>query len=88
MDSLGYNREAEVDKMRCYLGQEWERKERKRFKGETPDFSAEGIQSLHPPYLPHQPNGVDCGVYCLVFAERSLQRYIIHNFLLTSQVHN
>lgn len=74
MDSLGYNRDTEVDCMRSYLGQEWERKEKMRFKGDTPDFSGEGILSLHPPYLPHQPNGIDCGVYTLVFAERTLQR--------------
>ena len=74
MDSLGHNREAEVDRMRAYLGEEWERKEKKRFRRESPDFTAQGIKSLHPPNLPRQPNGVDCGIYTIEFAERSLQR--------------
>ena len=75
MDSMDNKRDREVDMVRAYLRQEWERKEKQRFRGETPDFSAAGIQSLYPPYLPQQPNGCDCGVYTLVYAERSLQRW-------------
>ena len=74
MDSLGTGRDREVAMLRAYLGQEWERKEKQKFRGETPDFSAAGIKSLVPPYLPKQPNSSDCGVYTLVYAERSLQR--------------
>ena len=76
MDSLDVNREQEAEKLRQYLAQEWMRKESRKYRGEMPDFSAQGIKSLHPPHLPIQPNGNDCGVYTCEFFERTLERYI------------
>ena len=51
-------------------------KEKKRFPGFDPDFTAKGVQVLHPPHLPRQPNGIDCGLYAMEFSERTMKRFI------------
>ena len=70
----GNNREREAERLRQYLAQEWVMKESRKYRGERPDFSAQSIQALHPPHLPVQPNGNDCGVYTCEFFERTLDR--------------
>ena len=76
LDSLDWKRTRQVEMVRAFLVREWEAKERKRHPGIDPDFSAEGVQVLYPPHLPHQPNTIDCGVYALEFAERTMKRLV------------
>ena len=74
LDSLGWQREDAVARIRAFLAAEWEVKERRKYPGIFPDFSAEGVQVLRPPLLPRQPNGNDCGVYAMEFGERTMKR--------------
>ena len=76
LDSLGWERKKEVEIIRTFLAREWEVKERTRYPGIDPDFSAEGFPVLHPPHLPRQPNTSDCGIYAMEFAERTMKRFI------------
>ena len=76
LDSLGYERKKEVEMVRAFLVREWEVKESKRHPGIDPDFSSEGVQVLHPPHLPRQPNTSDCGLYVLEYGERTMKKLV------------
>ena len=85
LDSLNWQRTGEVARIRAFLAAEWEVKERRKYPGIEPDFSAEGLEVLRPPLLPQQPNGYDCGVYVMEFEERTMKRWVIgslHRWLL------
>ena len=76
LDSLGWERKKEIEMVRAFLVREWEVKESKRHPGIDPDFSSEGVQVLHPPHLPRQPNTSDCGLYVLEYGERTMKKLV------------